>query len=127
MKAHELGNIFVRDIYRLHGLPDSIVSDRGPLFVSEFWKAVCHRLQTTIALSTAYHPETNGGTENANAYLEQYLRHYVNYAQDDWETWLPLAEFAVNNVMNISTSMSPFFANKRFHPRMSFGPPRPIE
>jgi hypothetical protein len=127
MKAHELGNIFVRDIYRLHGLPDSIVSDRGPLFVSEFWKAVCHRLQTTIALSTAYHPETDGGTENANAYLEQYLRHYVNYAQDDWETWLPLAEFAVNNVMNISTSMSPFFANKGFHPRMSFGPPRPIE
>lgn len=83
MKAHELGNIFVRDIYCLYGLLDSIVFDRGPLFVSEFWKAVCHRLQTTIALSTAYHPKTDGGTENANAYLEQYLCYYVNYVQDD--------------------------------------------
>ena len=83
MKAHELGNIFVRDIYRLHGLPDSIVSDRGPLFVSEFWKAVCHRLQTTIALSTAYHPETDGQTESQNQTLEQYLRSYVNYQQVD--------------------------------------------
>lgn len=127
MSAFDLGNIFVRDIYRLHGPPESIVSDRGPLFVSEFWKAICHRLQTTISLSTAYHPETDGQTEVANAFLEQYLRHFVNFAQDDWEQWLPLAEFAVNNVMNISTSVSPFFANKGFHPRMTFGPPRPVD
>ncbi|EFZ03020.2 reverse transcriptase [Metarhizium robertsii ARSEF 23] len=98
MKAHDLAMLFVRDVWKLHGLPDSIVSDRGPLFVSEFWKAVCHRLQTNISLSTAYHPETDGQTENANAFLEQYLRQYVSFAQDDWDEWLPLAEFAARNV-----------------------------
>ena len=127
MSAEDLAILFVREIYRLHGLPDSMVSDRGPLFVSALWKAVCHRLGTQILLSTAYHPETDGQTENANAYLEQYLRHFVSYAQDDWAQWLPMAEFAANNVVNASTSMSPFFANKGFHPRMSFGPPRTVE
>ncbi|KJZ69785.1 hypothetical protein HIM_10824 [Hirsutella minnesotensis 3608] len=106
MKAYDLAMLFVRDIWKLHGLPDSIVSDRGPLFVSEFWKAVCH--------------------QNANAFLEQYLRQYVNFAQDDWDEWLPLAEFAARNVINDSTGMSPFFANTGYHPRMSFGPPRAI-
>ncbi|KAJ6436324.1 mRNA 3 end-processing YTH1 [Purpureocillium lavendulum] len=126
MKAHDLAMLFVRDVWKLHGLPDSIVSDRGPLFVSEFWKAVCHRLQIKIALSTAYHPETDGQTENANAFLEQYLRQYVSFAQDDWDEWLPLAEFAARNAVNDSTGMSPFFANTGYHPRMSFGPPRPL-
>ncbi|KJZ69408.1 hypothetical protein HIM_11204 [Hirsutella minnesotensis 3608] len=126
MKAHDLAMLFVRDVWKLHGLPDSIVSDRGPLFVSEFWKAVCHCLQISIALSTAYHPETDGQTENANAFLEQYLRQYVSFAQDDWDEWLPLAEFAARNVVNDSTGMSPFFSNTGYHPRMSFGPPRPM-
>lgn len=124
MKAYDLAMLFVRDVWKLHGLPDSIVSDRGPLFVSAFWKAVCHRLQINVSLSTAYHPETDGQTENANAFLEQYLRQYVNFAQDDWDEWLPLAEFAARNVINDSTGVSPFFANAGFHPRMSFGPPR---
>jgi hypothetical protein len=127
MTATDLAKIFTRDVWRLHGLPDSIVSDRGPLFVSEFWKAVCYRLGVKISLSTAYHPETDGGTEIANAFLEQYLRKYINYAQDDVFEWLPMAEFAANNTVNASTQVSPFFANKGFHPRMSFGPPRPIE
>ena len=102
MKASDLAKTFVRDIWRLHGLPDSVVSDRGPLFVSEFWRAVCHRLQIKISLSTAYHPETDGQTENANAYLEQYLRQYINYAQDDVFDRLPLAEFSANNAVNAS-------------------------
>ena len=70
MRAHDLAMLFVRDVWKLHGLPDSIVSDRGPLFVSEFWKAVCHRLQININLSTAYHPETDGQTENANSFID---------------------------------------------------------
>ncbi|KAI0992817.1 hypothetical protein K3495_g15367, partial [Podosphaera aphanis] len=124
MNAQDLARIFIRDIYRLHGLPDFIVSDRGAVFVAEFWKAACHCLQINVSYSTAYHPETDGQTENANAFLEQYLRHYINFAQNDWNEWLPIAEFAANNAVNASTSMSPFFANKGFHPRLSFGPPR---
>jgi hypothetical protein len=78
MKAHDLAMFFVRDVWKLHGLPDSIVSDRGPLFVSEFWRAICHRVQINITLST-------GQTGNANAFLDQYLRQYVSFAQDDWD------------------------------------------
>jgi Integrase zinc binding domain/Chromo (CHRromatin Organisation MOdifier) domain len=125
MGAYDLAMLFVRDVWKLHGLPDSIVSDRGSLFVSEFWKAVCYRLQIKLNLSTAHHYETDGQTENANSFMSQYIRQYVNFAQDDWDEWLPLAEFAARNVVNSSTGMSPFFANAGYHPRMSFGPPRP--
>ncbi|KAI1000629.1 hypothetical protein K3495_g7562 [Podosphaera aphanis] len=126
MTTQELASLFIRDIYRLHGLTDFIVSDRGTVFVAEFWKATCHRLQVNLSYSTASHPETDGQTENANAFLEQYLRHYINFAQNYWNQWLPLAEFAANNAVNAPTSMSPFFANKGFHPRLSFGPPRKV-
>jgi hypothetical protein len=126
MTASELAKCFVKDVWKLHGLPDSIVSDRGSLFVSEFWKAVCHRLRVSVDLSTAYHPESDGQTEIANAYLEQYLRHYIDYSQQDWVEWLPLAEFAANNAVSSSTGITPFFANHGFHPRMSFGPPRAL-
>jgi hypothetical protein len=80
MKAHDLALLFVRDVWKLYGLPDLIVSDRGPLFLPQFWKTICHRLQINISLSTAYHPETNGQTENANSSPEQYLRQYVSLA-----------------------------------------------
>ena len=126
MKASELARLFCRDVWKLHGLPDSIVSDRGSLFVSEFWKAVCHRLRINISLSTAYHPETDGNTEIANAYMEQYLRQFVDYTQKDWEDLLPMAEFAARNAVSSSTGVTPFFANHGHHPRMSFGPPRPL-
>ncbi|KAM4066396.1 integrase core domain-containing protein [Hirsutella rhossiliensis] len=122
MKTHDLATLFVRDVWKLHGLPDSIVSDRGPLFVSEFWKAVCHRLRINISLSTAYHPETDGQTENANSFLEQYLRQYVSFAQDDWDEWLPLAEFAARNVVSDSTGMSPFLRTQAITPNELWSP-----
>ena len=125
MTALDLSALFLRDIWRLHGLPDSIVSDRGSLFISELWKAVCHRLQITISLSTSYHPKTDGQTEIANAAMETYLRQYINFAQTDIFEWLPMAEFAANNAVSSSTQVSPFFATRGFPPRMTFGPPRP--
>lgn len=118
--------LFIRDVWKLHGLPDTIVSDRGTTFVNAFWSSVCSQLGITLALSTAYHPQTDGQTEIANSSLEQYLRQYINFAQDDWVKWLPLAEFAANNATSSSSEMSPFFANYAFHPRLSFGPPRPV-
>jgi hypothetical protein len=69
-------------------------------------------------LSTAYHPQTDGQTERVNQGLEAYLRVYVDYAQDDWSEWLPMAEFAYNNADHSSTGMSPFYANYGFHPRL---------
>lgn len=126
MSATKLASLFIHYVWRLHGLPDSIVSDRGSLFVSEFWKAVCQRLRIRVDLSTSFHPESDGQTEIANAATAEYLRFYVNYMQEDWEEWLPMAEFAANNTVSSSTGMSPFFANKGFHPRVSFGAPRAI-
>ncbi|MBW0561442.1 hypothetical protein O181_101157, partial [Austropuccinia psidii MF-1] len=93
----DLAHLFIKNIFSKHGLPLSIVSDRGSLFVSSFWTNLCQQLKISRDLSTAYHPETDGQTERVNQILEQYLRMYVSYHQDDWNTWLPLAEFAYNN------------------------------
>ena len=68
-------------------------------------------------MSTAFHPQTNGQTEKFNSVIEQYLQSYVNYLQDDWSAWLPLAEFAANNHLSEATNLSPFFALHRYHPR----------
>lgn len=123
--AEEVARLYAYNVWKLHGLPQTIVSDRGPQFVAQFWKHLTRRLQITNLLSTAYHPETDGQTERTNAVLEQYLRAYVSYLQDDWSEWLPLAEFAANSARSESTHVSPFFANYGFHPRMGFEPVLP--
>ncbi|MBW0526742.1 hypothetical protein O181_066457 [Austropuccinia psidii MF-1] len=102
-------HLFIKNIFSKHGIPSSIVSDRGPLFVSSFWTNLCQKLKISRDLSAAYHPETDGQTERVNQILEQYLCMYVSYHQDDWNTWLPLAEFAYNNSDHSSTEQSPFF------------------
>jgi hypothetical protein len=118
--AEDLAKLFLRHIFSKHGLPDDIVSDRGTTFVSKFWTSLCSLLDVKLKFSTAYHPETDGQTERTNQTLEQYLRLYVAYNQDDWEELLPLAEFAYNNAPHDTTGISPFFANKGFHPRLSY-------
>ena len=108
---------FINHIFRLHGLPKDIVSDRGSLFMSRFWKNTCEKLGIKLNYSTSFHPQTDGQTERVNQTLEQYLRCFVNYNQDNWVKLLPLAEFAYNNSVNASTGKSPFMANYGFHPR----------
>ena len=120
INAQELAELFLRDIWKLHGLPSTVVSDRGVLFVSEFWKKLCQLLGIKSLLSTAFHPETDGQTERVNASMEQYLRSYTDYLQDDWASWLPMAEFTGNNVVSETTGCSPFLAEMGFHPRMGF-------
>lgn len=114
-----LAQLFLRHVFSKHGVPNDIVSDRGKHFVSRFWASLCQLLQIKSNLSTAYHPETDGQTERVNQILEQYLRIYINYQQDDWSDLLPLAEFAYNNAPHSATGVSPFFANKGFHPNLS--------
>ncbi|GME64610.1 uncharacterized protein ACHE_50633A [Neofusicoccum parvum] len=81
--ASQMAQLFRDNIWKYHGLPDTIISDRGPQFISEFWQGLCKLLQIDHRLSTAYHPEMDGQTENANKEIEVYLRHYVSYHQDD--------------------------------------------
>ena len=122
MTARETAQAFLHYVFRFAGLPDSLVSDQGRAFIDAFWKAFCKTLGITHRLSTSYHPETDGQTERANRTLEVYLRHFVNYKQDDWVQWLPLAEFTMNSNDNASTGISPFFAAFGHHPRLDFRP-----
>jgi RNase H-like domain found in reverse transcriptase/Reverse transcriptase (RNA-dependent DNA polymerase)/Integrase zinc binding domain/Integrase core domain/Chromo (CHRromatin Organisation MOdifier) domain len=126
--AEDLADLFLAHVWKLHGLPDDIVSDRGPQFASKFWRRLCHHLRVSPKLSTAFHPQTDGQTERVNGIMEQYLRAYVTYQQDNWPTLLPLAEFAGNNHPSETTGLSPFFANYGFDPRLDFdleGPANP--
>ena len=125
LSAEELATAFTSRIYALHGTPDNIVSDRGTQFVSEFWRHLTERLGVRLKHSSAFHPETDGQTERVNAGVEQYLRAFMNFHQDDWVDWLPLAEFASNNVTSETTGVSPFFANYGFHPKLGTEPTEP--
>ena len=117
MSSRNTAYLFYKECFRLHGLPNSIVSDRGSQFTSELWRWLCKLLQIDHRLSTAFHPQTDGQTERMNARLEQYLRAYVNFAQDDWVRLLPSAEFAMNNQDSHTTGVSPFLAVYGQHPR----------
>jgi hypothetical protein len=114
--ADQLADIFLNNIFRLHGLPNDIVSDRGPQFISRFWSTFCKTLKIRTNLSTAFHPQTDGQSERVNQVLEQYLRNFLNYNQDNWTDLLPLAEFSYNNTIHTSTNTSPFHATYGFHP-----------
>ncbi|MBW0533450.1 hypothetical protein O181_073165, partial [Austropuccinia psidii MF-1] len=101
--------LVIVDRFSNHGLPSSIVNERGSIFVSSFWTNLCQQLKISRDLSSPYHPETDGQTERVNQILEQYLWIYFSYNQDDWNTLLPLAEFAYNNSDNSSTKQLPLF------------------
>ncbi|KAI1000769.1 hypothetical protein K3495_g7429 [Podosphaera aphanis] len=103
--------LFYRHIWKHHGFPESVVSDRGPQFLSSFWQELCVRTRTQRLLSTAWHPQKGGQTERSNAILECYLRAYCIYQQNDWVEWLPSAEFNANNAESHTTKVTPFFAN----------------
>ena len=116
--APQVAQIFFKEIVRLHGVPSSIVSDRDPRFTSNFWKSLWKLMGTKLAMSTAYHPQTDGQTERANRTLEDMLRAFVNWEQDDWDVYLPAAEIAYNNSIQASTGFTPFYLNYGQHPNL---------
>lgn len=111
-------DLFVREVVRLHGYPLDIVSDRDAKFSSEFWRRLFELVGTKLRMSSAFHPQTDGGTERLNRILEEYLRAYINPEQNDWDKWLPLAEFAYNNSKQESIGCTPFYLNYGRHPRL---------
>lgn len=115
--AQEAADLFFKNIYKYHGLPGSIISDRDARFVSRFWNAVHSILQSKLFMSTAYHPETDGATERANQTIEAMLRAFVSNHQEQWADYVFVIEFACNNAVNASTGVSPFFFNRGLHPR----------
>jgi hypothetical protein len=107
--ADPIASLVRKEWFRTFGLPRSIVSDRDRRFLSKFWRALFSALGTDLKFSTAFHPQTDGQSERANRTLEEYLRHFVSPRQDDWDDWLDLAEYAINDSVNPATGYSPFF------------------
>jgi len=118
--AEGLAKLFRDHVWKLHGLPESIISDRGVQFAAEMMKELNNLLGIQTKLSTAYHPQTDGQTERVNQELEQYLRVFIDHRQEQWPDWLGTAEFAYNNKIHTTTKTSPFKVNYGQNPRMGF-------
>ncbi len=112
--------IMLWNIYRLHDLLSSIVSNRDSQFIFIMWKSLCKRLQIIASLFTAYHSEINDQTKWVNQDVERELRIYCNYMQNDWVKWISMIEFSDNVNMFSIISMISFYFNKEFHSWMSF-------
>ena len=116
--APELARLFIENVVKLHGVPESIISDRDSRFTSNFWKSLWDQLGTKLHMSTAFHPQSDGQTERANRTLEEGLRAYVNLNHDDWDVHLPLLEFAVNSSQSASSGLTPFMMNYGENPQL---------
>jgi len=109
--AEGLARLFRDNVWKLHGLPESVVSDRGPQFVAELTKELNRMLGIKTKLSMVFHPQTDEQTERMNQKLEQYLQFFIEHRQKDWPEWLAAAEFAINNKVHMATKVLPFMAN----------------
>ena len=112
--SKDLAQLLFDRIYPLHGLLLQVISDRGIQFAAELFQEWCKLLGIESAMSTAYHPQTDGQTERVNQEVEQYLRIYVNHHQDNWVDWLSIVEFSLNNKIQVSTGYSPLFVNRGY-------------
>ena len=108
--------IYRDNIWKLHGVPKKILSDRGPQFALNFIEEFTKVLGIKRQLLTVYYPQTDGQTERINQEIGIFLQHYVNYQQDNWMDWLAAAEFQYNNKKYAATGRSPFELNFERHP-----------
>ncbi len=125
--AEETAGLIIQHVFPCFGLPHRFISDRDPKFASRFVRGLCKGTGTSQNISTVYHPRMDGQSERTNQWLEQYLRFWINERQDNWHSYLPLAEFAHNNWPNETTGESPFFILYGFNPRADWiNKPSPI-
>ncbi len=106
--ARETAQVMVDHVFRIHGLPSDIVSDRGPQFASQFWKEFCHQIGASPALSSGFHPQTNGQAERTNQILGRFLRSLTLRTPASWCDQLAWAEYAHNSLPSSATGLSPF-------------------
>ncbi|MCO5612135.1 hypothetical protein L7F22_066397 [Adiantum nelumboides] len=110
IKAKNMATMFISQIFKYHGMPSSIVSDRDPRMTSLFWQGLFENLGTKLNFSSAYHPQTDGQSEIANSIVLDLLKSYVGEVaqSNQWEKYLPLVEYAYNNTIHTSTGKTPF-------------------
>jgi hypothetical protein len=116
-KAPVIAQLLKEGVFRLHGMPRKIMSDRDPRFTAEFWRELHQALGVHISLTTPFHPQGNGKAENSNKLMETILRSFCDSRQRNWDICLSTAEFAVNDSVHASSGYTPFFLNYGFHPR----------
>ncbi len=119
-----VARLFLEHIWCHHRLPEEVISDRGPTFVSNFSCDLAILLGVKLTLSTSYHPQTDGQTECVNQEIEAYPRVFISHQQDDWADWLPLAEFAYNNKVHAATHQTLFELDAGQHPCLGVEPMR---
>jgi hypothetical protein len=118
LSAEQVACIYFDTIFKHYGLCSALVSDRDVRFVSAFWRELHKLCGTSLFMSTAFHPQTDGLTERANSTLTQTLRCILTDHDGDWAECLTAAEFSMNNAINASTGISPFFMTLGCHPRV---------
>jgi hypothetical protein len=114
--AKGMARLFVLYILQTYRIPDSIVSDRRLQFISEFWNELCRILGIKLKLSTAFYLQTDRQTEIINQYIDQRLRPFVNYYQDDWSELLPIMDYIQATLLHESTGLSPFQVEFGYEP-----------
>jgi hypothetical protein len=120
ISALETAKLYMTHVWKQHGLPRTIISDRGPQFASQVMQDLCKRLGIQPKLSTAFHPQTDGQTERMNRDLQQYLRLFTSEKQDEWVHWLPIAQFSYNSKRQASTQKTPFSVTRTYEPHIGF-------
>ena len=116
--ASSVAQIFMDQIFRLHGIPSSIVSDRDATFRSHFWTELFHLTGTKLKMSSGYHPQIDGQTKVTNKFLETYLHCFTSEQQHQQEKWLPLAEWWYNTSYHTASKMTPY--------EVVYGKPPPV-
>ena len=115
--ARDTALLVIRHVVALHGIPEEILSDRGPQFDSQVWKDIWNILGARVRLAAPQHPQTDGQSERSIRTFIQLMRAYTESQRDQWELFLPVFEFAMNNATSSVTGITPFFANFGRHPR----------
>jgi len=108
--ANSVAQVYLDQVYKLHGMPENIISDRDPIFMSKVWQDLFAMQGVTLSTSTAYHPQTDGQTEVLNRTLETYLRCFCADSQKDWAKFLLLTEWCYITTFHSAIQITPFEA-----------------